>query len=251
MTNYKEAYTKSCDLSIIIPFHNEAGNIIPLMEEIQDSFKEERFEVIGIDDASDDATSDELLLAMEAYTFLRVIRHSKRLGQSMALRNGIFASYGEIIGMMDGDGQNPPTELYKLYKRLDLIRPHKGMVAGIRVNRSENQWRRFISSFANRLRRSLLKDKLTDAGCSLKVIDRQICLAMPGFKNMHRYLAILTIMVGGRIAEIEVTDRKRNSGQTKYSTIGRALSGIVDLLGVMWLKSGYRLVKVEEITIRR
>lgn len=247
MTKKNSQKIEICDLSIIIPFLNEAGNILPLMQEIEESFHKINFEVISIDDASTDATRTELEMAMQKHPFLRVIRHSRRLGQSLAIRNGVFMARGDVIGLMDGDRQNPPSELHKIYQNLHLIRPDKGMVAGIRVNRCENKWRRFTSFFANQLRRKLLRDSITDTGCSLKVIDKEIFLKIPGFRNMHRYYGALILMVGGEIAEIAVEDRPRIVGDTKYTSFGRAFEGIFDLMGVMWLKSRFKYAHVLEV----
>lgn len=247
MTKKNSQKIEICDLSIIIPFLNEAGNILPLMQEIEESFHKINFEVISIDDASTDATRTELEMAMQKHPFLRVIRHSRRLGQSLAIRNGVFMARGDVIGLMDGDRQNPPSELFKIYQNLHLIRPDKGMVAGIRVNRCENKWRRFISFCANQFRRKLLRDSITDTGCSLKVIDKEIFLKIPGFRNMHRYYGALILMVGGKIAEMAVEDRPRIVGETKYTSFGRAFESIFDLLGVMWLKSRFNHADVLEV----
>ena len=121
------------------------------------------------------------------------------------------------------------------------------MVAGIRVTRCENKWRRLISFIANQFRRRLLRDQITDTGCSLKVIDKDIFLRIPGFRNMHRYYGALTLMVGGKIAEMAVEDRPRIVGETKYTSFGRAFEGIFDLLGVMWLKSRFSHADVLEV----
>jgi len=247
MTKKNAQKNASCDLSIIIPFLNEAGNILPLIQEIEESFHETSFEVIAIDDASTDSTCTELKMAMEKHPFLRVIRHSKRLGQSLAIRNGVFVARSDVIGLMDGDRQNPPSQLLKIYQNLKLIRPDKGMITGVRVNRCENKWRRLISFLANQIRRRLLNDSITDTGCSLKVIDKEIFLRIPSFRNMHRYYGALTLMVGGKVSEISVEDRPRIIGETKNTSFGRAFESIFDLLGVIWLKSRFSHAEILEV----
>ncbi|MGB1329349.1 MAG: glycosyltransferase, partial [Candidatus Puniceispirillaceae bacterium] len=66
------------EISILVPVMNEAGNIRPLIDEICSAFAGRQFEIIYIDDASNDATADELTAALDAVPQLRVLRHSQR-----------------------------------------------------------------------------------------------------------------------------------------------------------------------------
>jgi dolichol-phosphate mannosyltransferase len=81
----------------------------------------------------------------------------------------------------------------------------------------------------------LLKDDCPDTGCGLKLIPRDVFLALPFFDALHRYLPALVRHLGFEIAYQSVDDRPRKAGVSKYSNIGRAAAGAVDLLGVVWL----------------
>ena len=80
------------EISVIVPVMNEAGNIAPLIHAIDVAFSKRSIEIIYVNDASTDSTLDELKAEKAKRKHLRVINHSKRSGQSAALRTGILSA---------------------------------------------------------------------------------------------------------------------------------------------------------------
>lgn len=124
---------------LIIPMKNEADNIEMLVEEIAEIVqKYPKLEATIVDDGSSDDTAELALNLQSNYSWLKVLRHKKSGGQSAAIDSGIRASRSDIICTIDGDGQNPPSELPKLF--LPLLNDGSGklgLVAGQRVNRQD------------------------------------------------------------------------------------------------------------------
>lgn len=239
-------------ISIVVPVHNEAENILPLLNEIKQAMRDAAaYEVIYVDDGSCDATPFELDDAARQFKRLRIIRHRSSCGQSAAIHSGVRASQYPFIATLDGDGQNDPADIPKLYTALQRHRqqrPNVWMVAGWRTKRQDTGWRRFSSHVANRVRGALLADNTPDTGCGLKVFLREPFLTLPYFDHMHRFLPALVLRGGGQVISEPVNHRPRHKGQSKYGTLDRLAVGIVDLLGVMWLKSRAKLPVVEEVT---
>ena len=119
------------DISVLVPVMNEAGNIIPLVDEICTAFKGRRFEIIYIDDASTDGTAAELSDLLKTVPQLRVLRHEIRSGQSAALWSGLWQARGVLIGVLDGDGQNVPADFPAIDSALQNLGDTPGMVAGM------------------------------------------------------------------------------------------------------------------------
>ncbi|MGR8933833.1 MAG: glycosyltransferase [Gammaproteobacteria bacterium] len=239
-------------ISIVVPVHNEAENIFPLLTEIEQAMGDAAaYEIIYVDDGSRDATPFELDDALRRHKQLRIIRHRSSCGQSAAIHSGVRAARYPFIATLDGDGQNDPADIPKLYtklKRHRQQRPNVWMVAGWRQKRRDTGWRRFSSQVANRVRAALLADETPDTGCGLKIFLREAFLTLPYFDHMHRFLPALVLRSGGQVISEPVNHRPRNRGQSKYGTLDRLAVGIVDLLGVMWLKSRAKLPVVEEVT---
>ena len=224
-------------LSVVVPAFNEAGNIEAVAREALAKLSPVgAFELIFVDDGSSDDTAARLEGLARAEPRLRVIRHGKRSGKSAALRTGMMPARAIWVATMDGDGQNDPNDIVNMTKSIDLSKVDRiGLVAGIRRKRNDGASRMTASKLANGLRRRLLHDDCPDTACGLKLIPRDLFLALPFFDALHRYLPALVRHLGFEAVYVSVDDRPRGAGTSKYSNIGRAAAGLVDLLGVMWL----------------
>jgi dolichol-phosphate mannosyltransferase len=225
-------------ISVVLPAHNEAGNIGRLVEETYSVLPRDLLhEVIVVDDCSYDGTREEVLGLRPRYPSLRYIRHGTRAGQSAALRTGVLAAQAPVIAMMDGDAQNDPADIPKLVEKLGEPRSSgPALVGGLRADRKDTGSKRRASRAANWIRDAVLKDDCPDTGCGIKVYWREAFVRLPFFTTMHRYLPVLFLTYGYRVDYVAVNDRPRLAGKSKYNNVGRALIGLYDLFGVTWLR---------------
>ena len=229
--------SKTTEISIVIPVKNEAGNIDSLITEIQQSLKKFSYEIIYVNDGSNDNTELELKNNLKNNKKLRVISHKKSQGQSAALRTGIYASNSILIATLDGDGQNDPSDLPKMIDMLKRCKDELILIGGVRVNRKDSITRLWASSFAKYCRFILLKDTHPDSGCGIKVFHKELYFRLPYFDHMHRFLSALALREGAKVLEFDVNHRKRIIGTSNYTNIGRLLVGLFDVLGVIWLRN--------------
>ena len=233
----KKRVAKVLDISILVPVMNEAGNIRPLIDEICTAMAGRQFEIIYVDDASDDATAEELLAILCDVPQLRVLRHTKRAGQSAAIRSGLLRANGTLIGVLDGDGQNVPTDFPALEAALTDASKDGVMVmaAGIRQRRNDSPMRLLASRVAKWVRTSLLGDTHPDSGCGIKILPRDLFMQLPFFDHMHRFMPSLVRRHGGIVIGVPVAHRARIVGASKYRILDRLLVGVSDIIGVIWL----------------
>jgi dolichol-phosphate mannosyltransferase len=225
-------------LSVVVPLKNEAENVAFVTEGIVAACADlEPFEIVYVDDGSTDDTAARVLALRARFPVVRLVRHPRSAGQSAAIHSGIGLARGTAICTLDGDGQNPPAEIRKLVAQLDgsSFPGGVGLIAGQRVGRQDSASKRLGSRFANGLRAWLLQDGTRDTGCGLKLFPREIFLALPYFDHMHRYLPALVARDGWRTLHVDVAHAPRHAGRSNYANLGRALVGITDLCGVMWL----------------
>lgn len=225
------------EISIVIPAKNEAPNIASLLDEIDAACAPVcDYEVIVVDDGSDDGMAGIVRARMTSHPNLRLLQHSNSAGQSAGVHSGVLAAKGQIICTLDGDGQNPPSELPALMAPLRAQGSEKiGLVAGQRVGRQDTLSKKLASKFANKIRSAILKDGTRDTGCGLKAFRREVFLGLPYFDHMHRYLPALVSRDGWEVAHVDVAHRSRGGGRSNYNNLQRGLVGIVDLMGVAWL----------------
>lgn len=228
---------EAVELSVVVPVHNEVGNAAVLAREIAEVMEGRAFELIFVNDASTDDTLDELVALKPEIPQLRILSHRKNAGQSRALRTGVKAARAPVIGTVDGDGQNDPADLPKLYRQLTRAgAPEKlAMVMGRRASRKDTAWKRFGSRFANSIRQKLLNDGCDDSGCGTKVVKRDVFLELPYFDHMHRYMPAMIRADGYEAEFVDVNHRDREHGISKYNNFGRLAAAASDLRGVTWL----------------
>lgn len=222
--------------SVVVPMYNEAGNVKPLFEEIKKTMKEvgESYEIIFVNDGSSDATLSE----MKGLSPLRVINLRKNFGQTASLDAGFKEAQGDFFITLDGDGQNPPSEILKLISKMK-----KGgydLVSGWRKKRKDPFLKRFVSRGAYILRGFLVKDKVKDSGCSLKIYKRECFDGLDLHGEMHRFIPAILHWRGFRIGEVAVEHKPRVHGTSKYNW-KRTVKGFIDMISVwFWRKYSSR-----------
>lgn len=227
------------ELSVVIPFYNEAANVAPLLAELHDALASLAVaaEVICVDDGSRDATAAELAAAACNWPDLRVQKIAQNRGQAAALRQGFRVSRGAWIAMLDGDGQNPPAELGRLWARRECA----DMIVGARTNRQDSALRLAMSRFANTVRRALLRDGVSDTGCSLKLFRREVAASFLPIRTMYSFLPAFAVAAGFTVREVPVTHRPRRAGESKYGLRVMAGRPMLDMLVLAWrLRLGRR-----------
>ena len=229
------------DISVVVPVFDEEGAAPALAREIAAAFKGRNYEMVFVDDASRDGTKAALKALCAEIPQLRVLAHQKNSGQSRSVRTGILGARGDIIVTLDGDGQNDPADAPRLVDRLQAGPPELALVGGERLKRQDSVWKKLASRIGNGVRRRLLHDNAIDTGCGLKVFRREVFLRLPYFDHIHRYLPALVIREGYQAAFEPVNHRARESGQSKYTNLGRLWASLSDLQGVMWLNTRSRL----------
>lgn len=230
-------------LSVVVPVRNEAGNVEPLVSEIAAALAGlVAFEILYVDDGSDDATPAELLRLRERVPQLRVVRHARCCGQSAAIVTGVRRAQYPWIATLDGDGQNDPADIPKLLaaRALPENRGVQLIMGNRKASRRDTAFRKLQSSIANGVRSSLLGDGTPDTGCGIKLFLRDSFLELPRFDHMHRFLPALFQRHGARVISVPVGHRARTRGTSKYGMLNRLWVGIVDIAGVMWLRRRYK-----------
>ena len=235
-------------VSVVVPVRNEAGNIVPLVAEIAKALNGQwRFEVVYVDDGSNDGTGAELDQLMTQHPWLRRVHHKQSCGQSAAVRTGVAAAQTPIVVTLDGDGQNDPAFIPALIRTLEEGMPRMGLVAGQRIGRKASGFKKLQSRIANVVRGAVLRDGTRDTGCGLKAFRRDVFIALPYFDGLHRFLPALVRREGYAIGYVDVVDRPRAHGVSNYGMWDRLWVGIMDLAGVWWLiRRKKRIPEIED-----
>lgn len=217
------------EISIVVPLFNEEDNVAILQQEVAAALVGRDYELILVDDGSTDAT--QARIQRDEHT--RVIAFEKNTGQSAALFAGMKAARGASVGLLDGDLQNDPADLARLFD--ELSRSGVDLVCGYRADRQDNWSKRASAGIANAVRGWFVGDGVRDTGCTLKVMRHECVAALIPFKGMHRFIPALVKGAGFRLTEMPVNHRARRFGVSKYGLANRVFRATADMFGIRWL----------------
>jgi dolichol-phosphate mannosyltransferase len=226
------------ELSVVIPCHNEAENLRPLLTALHtaiDSLGLD-YEVVITDDCSSDDSWRVLEELGASDPRLRAQRFKFNCGESAASWAGMQIARGRYIATLDADLQNDPKDLPAMLKALQDF----DCVCGTRVEtRGEgDSWIRIASSrIANWVRNKLCGENITDAGCTYRVFKRECIARIKFFNGAHRFLPTLIKLEGHTVTEVPVSNNPRRAGQSHYGVWNRLFKSFRDLLAVRWMKS--------------
>jgi len=216
------------EISVVIPLRNEEPNVLPLYDELTAALEPlaRPYELILVDDGSDDRTFERLASVQGRDPRVRVIRFTRNFGQTAAFAAGFSHARGAFIVTSDGDLQNDPADMPRM---LALARDHD-IVCGWRKDRKDAFLTRHVPSVvANRLLALVTGLDLHDNGCSLKVFRAEVVKPLKLRPGMHRYLPALASRLGGRVVEVVVHHRARRFGRSKYG-LSRTFGVLADLV---------------------
>lgn len=221
-------------ISIVLPVYNESGSLAELYQELSGVLAgqhEYEYEIIMVNDGSQDESGTILETFATINPFLKVIHLRKNYGQTAALAAGFDAATGDVIISMDADLQNDPHDIPRL---LAEINTGVDVVSGWRKNRMDSITRRVPSVIANKVISYFTSVRLHDYGCTLKAYRRELIKDVRFYGEMHRFMPAYARWYGAKISELVVNHRPRKYDTSKYG-LSRTFRVILDLLTVKFL----------------
>lgn len=222
-------------LSFVIPVRNEQATIRELFNRIAESVSVlgHTFEVIFVDDGSDDGSWDAIHALVLEREPVAAIRLRRNLGKAAALAAGFRATRGEIVFTLDADLQDDPREIGRFLDKLAL---GYDVVCGWKRVRHDPWHKVLPSRIFNSMVSRLTKTPLHDHNCGFKCYRRGVVKELAIYGEMHRMIPALASMRGFRSTEIVVTHHPRRFGRSKYG-LSRFFRGFMDMLTVAFLQS--------------
>jgi glycosyltransferase involved in cell wall biosynthesis len=223
----REPNRTGIDVSVLVPAKDEAENLPLFMELCDAAFRgsSTRYEVIVVEDGSNDNSWDVLQKLQRQYPFLRAVRHRTQRGIADALRTGWLNSRGDILVFYPADLQFKPEDIPRLVA--PILADESDMVTGFKEGKYEKA---FVSKIYNGLSRTLFDVPVRDLN-SVKAYRREIMEALPVRPDWHRYMIVIAHSEGFSVTEIPVPLYPRHAGKSKFG-IGRIPVGVLDMLSV-------------------
>ena len=224
------------NISVIVPFYNEEGNLINLFTELKNSLDklDKDYEIIFINDGSNDNGELEVNKLIKENSSVKLISLSRNFGQTAGWSAGFDNAKGDLLITIDADGQNDPADIGKMIELLQ--KENADIVNGWRKNRKDPFLRSLMSKAANKIVNWSMKVNIHDSGCSLRIIKKEAIKDLKLYGEMHRLLPFLLARTGNKILEIPVNHRPREIGKSKYG-FSRIFKVLLDLVTIKFLAS--------------
>ena len=224
------------DISIVVPLLNEEESLPELCAWIERVVTANNlsYEIIMIDDGSDDNSWQIIEQLRSKNPTIKGIRFQRNYGKSAALNEGFKAALGDVVITMDADMQDSPDEIPELHKM--IVKDGFDMVSGWKKKRYDNTLTKNIpSKFFNWATRRMSKIQLHDFNCGLKAYKNKVVKSIEVYGEMHRYIPVLAKWAGfKKIGEKVVEHRKRKYGTTKFGW-ERFVNGFLDLASITFV----------------
>jgi glycosyltransferase involved in cell wall biosynthesis len=222
-------------ISVVIPVHNEQENVPILVQQLGEVLTsyQPAYEIVFVDDGSNDETYPRLKQLHEADPRVKVVRFTRNYGQTPALAAGFDHAQGEVIVAMDGDLQFHTEDLPKL---VDKLNEGYDLVSGWRDRSNDPSTRSIPSRLANRLMGYVSGIEMRDFGSTYKAYQRETLQHLKLYGELHRFIPALASRFGARMCEIPVQWSPRRFGKSHYG-LSRTWRVLLDVIAVKFLLS--------------
>jgi glycosyltransferase involved in cell wall biosynthesis len=217
----------AADVSVLVPARDEADNLPLFIDQCAQALASEpaTYEVVVIDDGSQDRSAALLDELAATYAFLRVARHRTGRGIAAALRTGAERATGHVFVFYPADLQFAPADIPK------LARPVLAGEVDIMTGRKEGKYdKAFVSGIYNFLSRVLFNVGVRDLN-SVKAYARDTMASVPDRPDWHRYMVVVAASKGHSVGEVPIALHPRHAGHSKFG-LSRIPVGVLDMLSV-------------------
>lgn len=201
-------------ISIIVPLYNEEESIHAVYNQIVKEVRDNKYEIIFIDDGSTDSSLSILKEFNKKNKGVKVSSFRKNQGKAEALTLGFQKARGEHIVTLDADLQDKPSEIKKLIQKLG---EGYDLVCGWRKERKDSALKILSSKLFNYLAGIFWGLRLHDYNCGLKAYTKDAAKSLNLYGGMHRFIPLIVHQQGFSVTEVPVVHEKRKYGKSKYS----------------------------------
>lgn len=226
---------KNLSISVILPVYNEEGNIKQVVENSADFLQNHdafaQYEIIVVDDGSNDNTANILRELAHKITYFKVITHYKNFGYGKALISGLGASQYPLVLFMDADGQLKISEINKFILYIEDY----DIITGYRYKRKDNLYRTILGKTYSWLVFLLFGFKLKDINCGFKLFRKKLFEGKYIFSNSGSFFTEVFLKLVDRdckIKEIPIEHSPRLKGRQTGGSFKVILSSVGDLVNL-------------------
>lgn len=216
-------------LTCLIPAYNEEESLPHLRERLWPILNQyPSWELIIVSDGSTDRTAAITQAWAAEDHRVRLISFRRNQGKSAALMAGFAAATGDRVATLDADLQDDPDEIPLMLKKIED--DDVDMVGGWKQKRQDPFFKLVSSKIFNGVANRIMGTGFHDLNCGLKAYRKEVVDSLDLYGDLYRFIPLLAVANGWRVAEMPVKHRARQWGVSKY---GLRLNGLFDLISLL------------------
>lgn len=202
-------------LSVVVPCYNEEESLEFFLDEIQKTLADYNYEVIFINDGSEDSTLEKIRNLANSNPNVKYISFSRNFGKESAIYAGLVNATGNMVCLIDADLQHPP---YLIPEMIDAISEGYDVAAAKRISKKGEPFFKTLGSrFFYRLFNSISSMKLIPGATDYRVMTRQVTDAVLQLSEYNRFSKGIFQWIGFETKWIEYENIERVAGETTWS----------------------------------
>jgi dolichol-phosphate mannosyltransferase len=215
-------------LSVVAPIYNESSVIDELIRRIKINVESitENFEIILIDDGSIDSTWSKVLVQAKLDERIKGLKFSRNFGHHYALTAGLHEAKGDWVVVMDGDLQDRPEVIPKLFEKAE---EGFDIVFVSRKNRPEKLWYKLAQKSFYKLLRIASGIKFDSSQANYSILSRKVVQEFKKFPENARFYGTTILWLGFKRASIFADHGIRYSGKPSY-TLKKRIKLAMDII---------------------
>ncbi len=205
------------DVSLIVPVYNEEAIVDKFINQISSLLKNKfKYELIFINDGSDDETLSKLLKRQKKDLHIKIIDLTRNFGKEAALTAGLKFARGNVSIPLDVDLQDPPEIIFKMIAKW---KNGAEVVVGRRIDRtSDSFFKRFSADFFYYLFNKISNHKIPKNVGDFRLMDRKVVDALNKLDEQNRFMKGLFSWVGFKTDYVDYIRPQRDVGKSKFNT---------------------------------
>ena len=206
----------SPELSLVIPVYNGSQTIRAVVESIQRVFASRSFEIILVNDGSEDDSEKVCAqLVQESGGAVTLVQLSRNFGEHSAVLAGLSRARGKYMAVLDDDGQHPPEEVARMLA--EIKQKNYDVVYGHYIEKQHSTFRNAGSRFNDRIATLMLGKPKDLYLSSFKVMNRFLVNEIIKYRGPYPYTDGLIYRTTRRIGQISVEHRANIIGPSRYT----------------------------------
>jgi glycosyltransferase involved in cell wall biosynthesis len=219
-----------------MPAYNEEKHIKEAIEEAIEALEKIglNYEIVVVNDGSKDETTSKVLMCIKKYNAIKLVSYSENKGKGFAIKEGFKHTSGDIIFLLDSDGEISPINLQEYFNALKYVDIAIGSKWHKQSNVQAPFLRKFLSKGFNILSKLLVGIKVSDTQTGFKAFKREVLGKLVKVQSVYSYVFDVEFLAFANFLKLKVIELPVSMRLNAGFNMKKILQMFWELLGITY-----------------